>query len=233
MKPIKLLNNYREEREILEQFIKQKAVDGSPLEILEAGCGQRWYINLNDIQYKLTGVDLDKDALEIREKKFQDLDRAIVGDLRTINLEENKYDVIFNSFVLEHIENAEQVLNNFSKWLKPGGLLILNIPDGGSVYGFVTKITPFSLHILYYKYIRGYKNAGKPGYHPYPTIYDKVVSREGIHKYCEKKGYIVKEEHGLRSYGAGIHLFVILLHLLSFGQLEWRYNNLTYILEKQ
>ena len=162
----------------MELSIKQKAVDGSPLEILEAGCGQRWYLNLNEIEYKLTGADLDKDALEIREKKFQDLDQGILGDLRTINLEENKYDVIYNSFVLEHIQNAEQVLNNFFKWLKPGGILILSIPDRNSVFGFVTRVTPFSFHVFYRKYIQGDKNAGKPGFEPYPTFYDKIVSRE-------------------------------------------------------
>lgn len=240
MKSLKLLNNYSELREMMELSIKQKAVDGSPLEILEAGCGQRWYLNLNEIEYKLTGVDLDKDALEIREKKFQDLDQAILGDLTTINLEENKYDVIFNSFVLEHIENAEQVLNNFFKWLKPGGLLILSIPDRNSVFGFVTRVSPFSVHVFYHKYILGNKNAGKAGFNPYPTFHEKIISREGIHKYCEKNGYLIQGEYGSASYARGkgvipilIYLFVILLHLLSFGKLDWKYNNLTYILEKQ
>lgn len=224
----------------MELSIKQKAVDGSPLEILEAGCGQRWYLNLDEIEYKLTGADLDKDALEIREKKFQDLDQGILGDLRTINLEENKYDVIYNSFVLEHIQNAEQVLNNFFKWLKPGGILILSIPDRNSVFGFVTRVTPFSFHVFYRKYIQGDKNAGKPGFEPYPTFYDKIVSREGIHKYCEENGYLIQGEYGSVSFARGkgvipilIYLFVILLHLLSFGTLDWKYNNLTYILEKQ
>jgi SAM-dependent methyltransferase len=240
MKNISIFRSREQEFRLLETYITQKATDGHPLKILEAGCGRRWPLDLGGIQYTLTGIDLDKDALDLRKSKFDDLDETIIGDLRSIDLGENQYDVIYNSFVLEHVENARRVLDNFYNWLKPGGILILRIPDRNSVYGLVTRLTPFWLHVYYRKYISRFPNAGKPGFGPYPTFYDLVVSRAGIHEFCRDKGLLIKEEYGQGDYLGGRGLFPVFtkmfargLSLLSLGSLPWKHNNLTYVLEKE
>ena len=63
MKKIELLKSWDQDCRLMEKYIKQKAINGSPLQILEAGCGQFWPLDLKDIQFTLTGVDIDKDAL--------------------------------------------------------------------------------------------------------------------------------------------------------------------------
>jgi SAM-dependent methyltransferase len=238
---IKLFETFDQPHRLFETYIKQKAINGSSLRILEAGCGQRWHLNLHDIQYIITGVDLDKDALEIRKTKFHDLDEIIVGDLHSVQLKNNEYDVIFNAWVLEHLENPEQVLNSFSKWLKPGGLLLLSFPDRNSVWGFITRITPFWFHVFYKKYILGLQNANKPGRGPYPTFHRECVSGQGIYEFCQNNHFVIKEEYGeefyLR-YGSTFvrtlsRLFVMTIAMLSFGQLTAKYGNLIYILEKK
>ena len=80
--------------------------------------------------------------MEIRMKVRKDLDEAIHGDLRTISFGERRFDVVYSAFVLEHIEGAEDVLARMTGWLKPGGIIIIEIPDPGSVKGWVTKVTP-------------------------------------------------------------------------------------------
>src|SRR5690606_33965359 len=131
--------------------------------ILEAGCGNSWQLKLPGVKYVLTGVDLNEDALRIRKCERKDLDGVIHGDLRTVALDADQYDVIYNSFVLEHVQQAEHVLSNFCRWLKPGGILILRIPDPKSVYGFLSRLTPFWFHVFYKRFIAGIKTAGKPG----------------------------------------------------------------------
>ena len=240
MQDIKVLR-WQENKEFLEKFIKQFAVDCSPLRILEAGCGQRWPLDLRGIQYTITGVDLDKDALEIRKTQKKDLDETVLGDLRTVDLNNKFYDIIYCAFVLEHISNAEQALNNISQGLKTNGLLILIIPDRSSVYGLMTRITPFWVHVLYGKYIKGNRNAGKPGFGPYPTFHETLISREGIHKYCQENDYAIREEYGTNMYlykGSRIaqtitRFFVIAISLFSLGKLRWEYENLTYVLQKK
>ena len=240
MKKVKLLKSWNQDCRIMEKYIKQKAIDRSPLHILEAGCGQFWPLDLKGIQFTITGVDIDKGALQLRRTQYNDLSEMIVGDLRSVDLEKNRYDVIYNSYVLEHIDGAERVLEKFSNWLKPGGILILRMPDRNSVRGFVTRITPFWFHMFYSKYIARFRDAGKTGFGPYPTFYDPIVSRAGIQEYCRNNHFIIKEEYGQRPElgvegitGFLIHLFVRGVSLLSLGKLVWEYNDLTYILEKE
>jgi SAM-dependent methyltransferase len=235
-----LFFNVKQESKILEDYIKRKARIGQTLQILEAGCGRKWPLKLDGISYKIQGIDADKEALEIRKNVAKDLDEFIVGDLTKIDLPPCQYDVIYSSFVMEHIQNAEEVLEKFAKWLTPNGLLILRIPDRYSVYGFITRTTPHWVHVLYKKYIEGMPNAGKPGYDPYPTFHDEVISRNGVRDFCKKNGLVLQEEYGHGYYlkrGKGMipllkRIFVYGVYGISLGNLAFRHNNLTYVLEK-
>jgi SAM-dependent methyltransferase len=239
MSPLKLIYNREQSLAVMEPRLKLAASKG-PLRILEAGCGTKWPLILEGVDYQLTGVDVDKDALAVRQRTARPTDRLMYGDLRTRELfPAEQFDAIFNSFVLEHVDGAERVLDNFMYWLKPGGTLILRIPDGDSVYGFVTRMTPFWFHVLYKKYVQKMPNAGKPGYDPFPVFYDDVVSRRGIHRYCAERGCTLHDEAGSASYlpkGRLMRMlswtFVRIVSLLSLNKLSWRYNNLTFVIEK-
>ena len=235
-----MLRSYEEEDELLASYVRDLFDGKNELSILEAGCGQKWPMKLHDVKYSLVGVDLDQDALQYRVYESKDLDEAILGDLRTVNLGGRKFDVIYNAFVLEHVENAELVLENFSRWLKPGGLILLKLPDRNSVFGFITNLTPFWFHVVYHKYVLARRHAGEPGFGPYPTYYDHVVSREGIREFCKAHQLSVREERGLGTYVIAnnlrarlIRFVAIAVSALSLGRLPWRHNNLTYVLQKQ
>lgn len=240
MTKLELLNDYKEEDDLLVHHIKGLFDGKSELKILEAGCGQHWPLKLGDIKYRLTGVDLDAEALGYRVNISKDLDEAIVADLRSLDMGSRKFDIIYNAFVLEHVENAALVLENFSRWLNPGGLLILKLPDRDSVFGFITDMTPHWFHVVYHKFVLGRKNAGKPGFGPYPTHYDRIVSRKGVRAFCDSHGFRIREERGIGSYvvesgtRARLVRFVAMaVSGLSLGRLPWKHNNLIYVLEKE
>ena len=240
-----ILTSTTQIRNICEKHILQKAANGNsaePLEILEAGCGREWTLDLGDVKYELTGVDLDADALDARMNLVKDLDKAAVGDLCSVELAEDTYDVVFNAYVLEHIKGAETVLSNFKRWMKEDGLLILLFPNRQSVYGFLTRLTPHWVHVIYLRYLSPWKNknAGKPGFGPYPTYHDAVVSREGIRQFCQDNGFVMEAEYASNTYitqSSGIKALLLksivsTVRLLSLGTLEHRYNNLIYVLKK-
>jgi len=232
------LGSWKEEMDTIANHIKRKACSNHALGVLEAGCGTEWELDLRGVRYTLTGIDIDKNALDIR-KNQKDLDIAILGDLRTATLKESEYDVIYNSNVLEHIDGAEGVLENFVKWLKPGGVLILRMPNRDSVWGFLTRTTPFWFHVFYKKYIQGNKNAGKPGHDPFPTFFDKVVSRRGIYEFCEKHGLVIIAEYSVRYRPKNRRpLWFIqswlawIVHLASLKRLSVKFANLIYVIEQ-
>ena len=236
---LELTSSWKHQNEIMESHIEGIAVVGGVLQILEAGCGQRWLLNLDGVQYVLTGVDLDKAALEIRKNVVKDLHEAIEGDLISVRLQENHYDVIYCSYVLEHIQGAEQVLSKFVNWIKPNGIIILLIPDSNSVQGFISRVTPHWFHVFHYRFILGNQNAGKAGYAPYPVHYDRVISRNGIRDFCSRNNLTVLAEYGDGFNKPGkdivrllIHSFKQVVGALSFGLLSGKHNNLLYILQK-
>jgi SAM-dependent methyltransferase len=237
--PLKLVRTFPENIELMEGWLKRKG-RGRALRILEAGCGNHWPLNLDGIQYALVGVDVDARALEIRKASARPGDEIRYGDLRNRELfGAAQFDAIYNSFVLEHVAGAEHVLENFAYWLAPGGLLILRIPDRDSVFGFVARTTPFWCHVFYKKYAKGNRNAGKPGFDPYPTVYDRIVSRQGIHDFCRARGLVIRDEAGYADYlprgrifGPLSRVLVRTISVLSLGRLDGRYNNLTLVIEK-
>jgi glycosyltransferase involved in cell wall biosynthesis len=231
MKALRLVSDPPAAVAALERHIRRL---GSSLDVLEAGCGRKWPLRLEGVSLRLTGVDMDATALGARG----DLQRSIVGDLRDAQLlPRDAYDVVYSSFVLEHVDGAERALENFVSWLRPGGMLVLRVPDRASAYGFVARVTPFRLHVLYKRWIERMPNAGKPGFDPYPTHYDEVISRKGIHDFCRRHGCRILEEYGTGSYlkgrfGALKRAAAVALWALSLGRLAWRHNNLTFVIER-
>jgi SAM-dependent methyltransferase len=233
---VALFRTREEEFGLLEAAIREKARGTQPLQILEAGCGRKWPLDLDGVSYSLTGVDADSRALELRETQRKDLNTVVVGDLRDPGLvPAGRFDVIYCSYVLEHVDGAETVLCNFLRWLRPGGLILLRTPDRGSAYGFAAWMSPFWLHVAYKKYVEKHKNAGRPGFDPYPTFYDQVVSRRGMRRFCRAQGCAIRAEFGQGYYVRTNRLITaaaFMMGLLSLGALAWRYNNLVYVIEK-
>jgi SAM-dependent methyltransferase len=232
------VDDWETDVEILSSTIKRLS---GPLQILEAGCGRHaWPLNLDGVSYRLTGIDLDAQALENRVATIGDLHEAILGDLSVKGtIAENRYDVIYSSFVLEHIRDAEGALENMLRGLKPGGILLLRMPDRDSVFGWTVRHTPFSAHVAYYRYFLGAADAGKPGHAPYPTYYAPVVSRDGVRDFCARHGCSILEELGHTYYVRGANpraritrAYARTMSALSFGALAWRHNNLTYVIRK-
>ncbi len=232
---LRMVDSWAADTKVLESTIR--ALRG-PLHILEAGCGRRWPLNLDGVEYRLTGIDLDAEALRSRVREVADLHESIVGDLCAPGMiPANTYDVIYSSFVLEHIPDAEGALKSMFAGLKPGGLLLLRIPDRYSVYGWTARCTPFSVHVAYYRYILGRAGAGQPGFAPYPTYHARVVSRAGIRAFCAQRECEVLAEYGHTYYLDGkdlralaTRLYAFAVSIISLGALAWRHNNLTFVI---
>jgi SAM-dependent methyltransferase len=206
-----------------------------PLRILEAGCGRRWTLDLAGVSFQLSGVDLNTDAIYSRT----DLAEAIVGDLRTVPLPAENYDIVYSSFVLEHVAGAEEVLDAMVTALRPGGLLLLRIPDRDSVYGFAARHSPHWLHVQYMRRIRGAKLAGTPGRGPFRCVYDQVVSWRGINAYCAAHGLQITDACSSNFYlGAFGRLLkpvdraLRLIAALSAGRLTADHSNLAFVIRK-
>jgi len=236
--PLVLLSSREEESRLFEAAIRSLATSDRPLEILEAGCGRAWPLKV-DVPFRLTGLDSNPLALEARRRRTGDLDEFVLGDLRSADLAADRFDAIYSSFVLEHVDGAERALANLVRWLRPGGLLLLRFPDRDSAFGFCTSHTPLWMHVAYRRWVIGFRDAGKPGHGPYPAYYDAVVSRSGFRGFCAEYGLAVCEERGFpfefRRFGwkgTLVGAVAQAVWALSGGRLSPNHNWLTYVARK-
>lgn len=222
-----------EEHELLAELIAGTGCDGKPVRILEAGCGHHWPVDLGSTPRHITGIDRDPDALRIRRDQLGDLDDEILGDLHTAQIPLESFDVAYCSFVLEHVENAEGVMGRLYKAIRPGGLLIVKVPDGDSVYGWLVKHSPHRAHVWYKRYVERKPHAGEPGHAPYPTVYDPVVSVKGLRDWAERSGAMVQDEYCsngyLRAFGPVAPVVSGVLRMIAWcsrGRLTSDHNNI-------
>lgn len=200
MHDLELINSKVEEMRLLAAVVRNAHDGVRPVRILEAGCGKRWHLDTAPVPLAITGVDIDANIMRIRREQHGDIDHEIVGDLRTVDLPRSAFDVAYSSYMLEHVAGAEAVLDRLVDTLVPGGVLILRVPDGESVYGFCVRHSPHRLHVMYKRYIERKPNAGKPGYAPFPTVYDDVVSLSGLRRFADGHGLTIELAYGTDYY---------------------------------
>lgn len=101
--------------------------------IIDLGCGTGYYLFLLSNLYTnldLYGFDNDQKAMQEAEEILSSKNiKFVTGDLHKMPFEENSFNKVVMSEVLEHVENDQQVLKETFRILKPGGLLVVSIPS--------------------------------------------------------------------------------------------------------
>jgi SAM-dependent methyltransferase len=145
------------------------------VKVLDAGCGFTLPVELPE-HARLVGLDLSPAALA----KHDRLDEAIVGDVETYPLPSNEFDVVLCWTVLEHLERPRVAFENLARAVKPGGLLVIGVPNVWSLKGIVTRLTPYRFHVWLYRHLLGQPKAGMPGFGPYPTHLRRDISPHAL-----------------------------------------------------
>ena len=84
--------------------------------------------------------------------------------------------------------DVEAALSGFCEALKPNGLLLIGAPNPKSLSGVVTKYSPHWFHVWFYRYVRGDKNAGRPGYASFPTHFHPLVTLSNLEAFARVNG---------------------------------------------
>lgn len=121
---------------INRRYFKNYRNEGS-LKILETGSNNgalAFYLSRNS-NYTVIGLEKDKtlvaDCQQIRTKINRFNLHFICADAQMGFPLRMNFDIIFSTHVLEHVQNDQAVLDNTFRSLKPGGILILQVPHGG------------------------------------------------------------------------------------------------------
>jgi SAM-dependent methyltransferase len=156
-----------------------------PLTILEAGGGSKTSLRTDDLNVSaITTIDISPEQLE----RNQYAARKIQGDLETYRYADT-YDIVIVQDVLEHLARADLAIENLADACAGNGLLVVGGPYPASLKGFVTRVTPHWFHVLFYRRVLKYPNAGQPGRPPFPTHFHPFASPETLTPVITGKGF--------------------------------------------
>jgi SAM-dependent methyltransferase len=154
--------------------------------VLDVGCGYRSALSFAGAH--VTGIDVSVDALQMNSS----VDEHIIGDIQTVRLPEQHFDVVYCWNLLEHLPFPNRALSNMARALKPDGMLVLGLPNVISTKGLVTKFTPHRFHVWFYRRIKNSPRAGLPGYGPFKTYLRWSLRPRTLRASLERLGFDIE-----------------------------------------
>jgi 2-polyprenyl-3-methyl-5-hydroxy-6-metoxy-1,4-benzoquinol methylase len=102
--------------------------------LLDFGCGSGWYAHrMRGLGWQVTGMDFNPQAARNVEKRFGI--PVLVGTLPHPDVPPCSFDVITMGAVLEHVHRPHEVVAAAAQALRPGGYLMVAVPNLAS-WGF-------------------------------------------------------------------------------------------------
>ncbi len=139
-----LASGYKSTFDWLERPIGKKKLQG--LKILEIGSGNGFFLcyalkndlNIVGIEPGKTYGFQDRYSRAIKLLKLNGIENPekylFDASAEVLPFEDNTFDVVFSVAVLEHVQNLDMAMKESIRVLKPGGIMLANIPNYNSIY---------------------------------------------------------------------------------------------------
>lgn len=130
---------FRARREIVFDLIQTMKLSRQA-EILEVGCsGGPLLLALRDAGYQhLQGVDVSEKGIALARQRG--LTNVAVMDGADLEFADARFDLVIASDVLEHIEDEAQAVREWTRVLRPGGLLLVFVPAHGFLWSYHDEV---------------------------------------------------------------------------------------------
>jgi 2-polyprenyl-3-methyl-5-hydroxy-6-metoxy-1,4-benzoquinol methylase len=172
----------------LQAVVGRFTADRERVRVLEAGCGQYPSPLGLEGRAQIVGIDVSRAQLERNDWA----DEKILGDITAHDLAADDYDVIACWDVLEHLPEPQLALDRFVHAVRPGGLVVIKVPNVLSAKGLITKLSPHWFHVLVYKHVFGYTDPGKDDRPPFPTFLRLSIAPKSLRRFAERRGMHVE-----------------------------------------
>jgi SAM-dependent methyltransferase len=119
---------------------------GPPGDLLDVGCGSgAFLLALEDAGWRCSGVEIDAGAVEAAHKAG--LERIRQGDFLEAGYPDSSMDVVRFWHSLEHLRSPRAALVEARRILRPGGKLLVGVPNFGSLLSRALRSRWFPLEV--------------------------------------------------------------------------------------
>jgi len=109
-------------------FISKAASNRSDVDLLDVGCGSAALLGLmKERGYRVMGVDFSSEAAAVARK--ENGVHVVVGSLHDAAFPKASFDIVTLFHVMEHVTNPRDVLQEVGRILRPGGSVVLQVPN--------------------------------------------------------------------------------------------------------
>lgn len=105
-----------------------------PKRILDTGCGRGFYVKLFtlfDFVEEIRGIDVNENYLSVARDITKGDKKVFIekGSIQSIPFEDNYFDLVICSEVLEHLPDDSEALLEIKRVLRPKGILLVTVPN--------------------------------------------------------------------------------------------------------
>lgn len=180
----------------LRDYVTQRSSTPSgavvPVTVLQAGClaplRELGIESLNERGFRVTVSVIDEDTpltRHVLESTGDSYEQVITGDLRSVGVPQRAFDVVYCAGLLERVRHVELILDRLQSALKPGGLMMIRMGDRRAASALLDRRLPDPARRKVWRSL----HPGLPG--PFPAVYEKPVSEQGISSYALMRGLVV------------------------------------------
>jgi len=107
--------------------------------VIEVGCGTGITSLLLDNHFEKTLLDINPDSIKLAKSIFNKYDKKadfLLCDMFTMDIEDECFDIVFNSGVIEHLNYEERVraIKEYNRILKKDGIMIIAFPNHFNIF---------------------------------------------------------------------------------------------------
>jgi SAM-dependent methyltransferase len=120
--------------------------------LLDVGCATgRFLQQMAAVGWRVSGIELDPEAAA---KARTVTTNVVVGDPAEVTLPANSFDLVTAFHVVEHLPDPAGAVRNMLRWLAPGGLMVIEVPNvggwGGALFGRHWSGLDFPRHLIHF-----------------------------------------------------------------------------------
>lgn len=154
--------------------------DRRPL-IVEAGCGARSHLTYPPCA-DVVGLDVSRPQL----RRNHEVRWRVEADVTRLPVPSGFAEAAVSWDVLEHVPSPDAALTELARVVRPGGLVVLGLPNAVSLKGIVTRLTPWWVHVWVYRRVLGDPAAGTETSDQFPTTLRMLLRSAGIRRLADR-----------------------------------------------